>query len=334
MKHYVLILLFLTVAGAQQPPGRGRGQQAPLPFEITRLDPAFDQLVAADAKWDTVATIPGLSGEGPMWREGKLWFADQKGGNLYTVTADGKVSVFKEMAGGPINPEWSFNQGPNASVTDKDGTILFCRQAYRDIARINKDGTITPVIDRFEGKRMNAPNDLVFGPDGSLWFTDPSYSTPGVREGMPDPDSQYPVDGVYRYKDGKLTRVISDVTLANGIGFSPDWKILYVNSLQPQPGLHAFDVAADGTVSNARFIDHTGGDGLKIDSKGNVWDTGGAAIRVVSPSGTVLGRIQFPTRAANLAWGEDLHSLYAVGNGAVYRIRTIVEGEKPMYYRP
>jgi gluconolactonase len=334
-------LLFLALAGAQQQPagpqgasGGGRAQQtAPVPFEITRLDPALDDLLAPDAKWDTIATIPGLSGEGPMWREGKLWFADQKGGNLYAVTADGKLSVIQAMAGGPINPAWSFNQGPNASVTDKDGTVLFCRQAYRDIARVNADGTIAPVIRKFEGKRMNAPNDLVLGPDGALWFTDPSYSTPGVREGKPDPDSQYPVDGVYRYKDGKLTRVISDLTLANGIAFSPDYKILYVNSTQPKPGLHAYDVAADGTLSNARQIDNRGGDGMKIDSKGNIWDTGGGGIRIETPAGKVLGQITFPWRVSNMAWGEDLHSLFAVGANSVFRIRTKVAGQKPMYYR-
>ena len=332
-------LLFLTQAGAQQPPaggrgGGGRGPQAPRTFEITRLDPALDDLLAPDVKLETIVTIPGFSGEGPMWREGKLWFADQKGGNLYTVTVDGKLTVIQELAGGPIHPDWGFNQGPNASVTDKDGTILFCRQSFRDIARISADGSIKPVIERFEGKKFNAPNDLVLGPDGALWFTDPSYSLPGLRDGKPDPDSQYPVDGVYRYKDGKLTRVISDLTNPNGIGFSPDWKTLYVDSGRPKPGLHAYDVAADGTLSNARDFNENGIDGLKIDSKGNVWVTGGGAINVVAPSGKLLGRIQFPTGASNMAWGEDLHSLFVTSNGAIHRLRTRVEGEKPMYYRP
>jgi gluconolactonase len=298
-----------------------------------RLDPAFDELISADTKLDTIVTIPGFSGEGPMWREGKLWFADQKGGNLYAATVDGTLTVIQKMAGGPIHPEWSFNQGPNASVTEKDGTVLFCRQAYRDIARVLADGSVTPVIERFEGKKFNAPNDLVFAQDGALWFTDPSYSLPGAREGKPDPDSQYPVDGVYRYKDGKLTRMISDLTFANGIAFSPDGKTLYVNSTRPKPGLHAYDVAADGTLSNARELNQNGGDGMKVDAKGNVWDASGGGVSVSSPSGKPLGRIQFPLGSSNMAWGEDLHSLFVTSNGAVYRVRTIVAGETPMYYR-
>ena len=332
----------LALAHAQQPPAAAAGasgarrppQTEAMPFQITRLDPALDEVLAPDAKWDQIAFIPGLSGEGPMWREGKLWFADQKGGNLYAVTVDGKLSVIAPMAGGPIDPNFSANQGPNASVTDKDGTVLFCRQAYRDIARVNADGTITPVIQKYEGKKLNAPNDLVMGPDGALWFTDPSYSTPGVRDGHPDPDSQYPIDGVFRYKDGKLTRVISDLTLANGIAFSPDYKILYVNSTQTKPGLHAYDVAPDGTVSNHRLIDNRGGDGMKVDSKGNIWDSTGGSVRIETPAGKIIGMIQFPWRVTNFAWGEDLHSFFAVGTPAVYRIRTLVAGEKPMYYRP
>src|SRR5580658_7056736 len=202
-----LTAVFLTLAGAQQAPnsaaaggpgvgagGRGgSGRGAPVPFMITRLDPEFDALLAPDVKLETIVTIPKSSGEGPMWREGKLWFADQSGGNLYTVTPDGKTTVIQELAGGPINPDWHFSQGPNASVTDKDDTILFCRQSIRDIARISfkADGSISvaPFLDKFEGKKFNAPNDLVFSADGALWFTDPAYSLPGYRDNNPVADS-------------------------------------------------------------------------------------------------------------------------------------------------
>jgi gluconolactonase len=342
----LLILVLLTLAWAQQPPGgaagRGpgggsggaRGQQAPLPFLITRMEPEFDTLIDPDVKLETIVTIPKNSGEGPMWREGKLWFADQTGGNLYTVTTDGKLTVIRELAGGPINPDWHFNQGPNASVTEKDGTVLFCRQSIRDIARVNAGGTITPVIEKFEGKKFNAPNDLVFSADGALWFTDPAYSLPGWRDGNPAADSQFPVQGVYRYKDGKLTRPISDLGTPNGLGFSPDGKTFYVDAGQPKPGLHAYDVAADGTLSNERSFADFGVDGLKIDAKGDVWVTGRGGVSVFAPSGKQLGRIQFPTGASNMAWGEDLHSLFVTSGPSVYRLRTIVAGEKPMYYRP
>jgi gluconolactonase len=332
---------------AGQGGGRGRGPQAPLPFEITRLDPALDQILPPDTKLDTIVAIPGVSGEGPMWREGKLWFSDQKGGDLYTVTPDGKTQVIAEMAGGPINPAWSFNQGPNAQVTDKDGTMLICRQAFRDIGRFQTDGTAVEFLSHFEGKRLNAPNDLVFGPDGALWFTDPAFSVPGAQSGGPVPeDSQLPIEGVYRYKNGQLARVISDITRPNGIGLSPDGKILYVNS-SSAANIRAFDIAVDDSLSNERIFTNFGvdpdwrskmrgyPDGLKVDSRGNVWSTGPGGINIIAPDGKVLGRIQLPLNASNLAFGSsDLHSVYFTAGTTIYRIHSLVAGEKPLNFRP
>jgi gluconolactonase len=327
-------LLILPFAGAQGPP----------PFRILRFDPLLDAVIAPDAKLETVVTVPGLSGEGPMWREGRLWFSDQRGGNIYAVTPEGKITVIAEMAGGQINPQYTFNQGPNALAMDKDGTTLVCRQAIRDIGRMKADGVIVEAYARYNGKRFNAPNDMVFAPNGTLWFTDPSFSLPGARSGGEVPaDSQFPVDGVYSIKNGKVTQAIADLRLPNGVGVSPDGKTLYIGT-SSKPLIRAYDIAADDTLSNGRDFTDFGVkpedkirgyvDGLKVDSKGNVWSSGPGGVTIISPLGKVLGRLQMP-QASNIAFGgADYKTVFFTAGSTVYRIDSLLAGEKPMYAKP
>jgi gluconolactonase len=380
-----IFLLLPMTALTQDAPAGGRGGSgggagrggAPQPFMIIRLDPALDSVIAPDAKPDTIATIPGIGGEGPMWREGKLWVSDQHaGGSIYAVTMDGKATVMAENAGGPNETNGRGNRGPNGEVTDKDGSVIFCRQAFRDLGRLNADGTVSVFLANYDGKKFNSPNDLVFGPDGALWFTDPPFALPGFSMGRggaapgatpvttpvpgaapaaPAPPAasdvpsarEIPFNGVFRYKDGKVTAVITDMNLPNGIGLSPDGKILYVNNSAPDPVVKAWDVGKDDSLSNQRIlIDFAhlppdvpatrGGvpDGLKVDSLGNVWTTGPGGINIVSPQGKLLGRIQLPMGASNMAFGEDLHSIFFTSGATIYRLHTIAAGEKPLYYRP
>lgn len=335
-----------SAQSANPAPAGGRGQRPVLPFEITRLDPALDGILAPDTKLDTIATIPGLSGEGPMWRNGKLWVSDQRGGNIYAVGLDGSVSVIAEKAGGPIDPSLRVNQGPNGEVSDKDGTVLICRQGLRDIGRLNKDGTFSNFLSGYQGKRFNSPNDLVFGADGTLWFTDPPFSVPGFSiagaAGSPPADKQLPYNAVFRYKNGTLAPVVTDMNLPNGIGLSPDGRTLYVDNSIPDMYVRAYDVAPDGTLSNPRDLvrfDSSGGfargvpDGMKVDSKGNVWVTGPGGINIVSPAGKILGRIQLPVSATNIAFGDDLYSVFFTSGSTIYRIRALVKGEEPLNYQ-
>src|SRR5579862_8670802 len=158
--HYhlrtALIFLLLPMAAfTQDAPAGGRGGSGagggrggpPQPFMIIRFDPGLDAVIASDVKPDTIATVPGIGGEGPMWREGKLWVSDQKaGGSIYTVTPDGKATVVLENAGGPNDPNGRGNRGPNGQVTDKDGSVIFCRQAFRDLGRVKADGTVSEFL--------------------------------------------------------------------------------------------------------------------------------------------------------------------------------------------
>lgn len=304
---------------------------------ILRLDPALDQLIAPGTKVEKVAGGFKFT-EGPMWRGGRLWFVDVVGDTVNAVTPDGKVEVLVEKAGGfPNKPPASYN-GPNAMVTDRDGSVLMAQQGGRKVVRIDAQRHLVPFLDVFEGHRFNSPNDLVFAPDGSLWFTDPTY---GLAKGDADSLKELPFNAVYCYQQGRLSAVIKDLSLPNGLGFSPDGRVLYVANSGPAMRVMQYEVKADGSVSDGTvLIEYPSGatgpgapDGLKLDAAGNLWSTGPGGIRIITPQGKVLGQIQLPETAANLAWSGDGKTLYITAQTSIYRIHTLVTGELPLYRR-
>lgn len=333
---------------AQVPaPATPASPPAPRPYELISLDPAFDRLVAPGTQLETVVTIPGLNSEGPLWRGGKLWISDQKNSLLYEVGLDGAYRVLVKDAGGAVNPAYTVNQGPNGSASYMDGSVLFARQGYRDIGRIDRDGKVSAFLTGFEGKRFNSPNDLTVRADGTIFFTDPPFSLPGYpwREatgGPPlPPNKEIPFNGVFRFKDGRLTPVITDMRMPNGVALSPDGRTLYVNNYYPDLYTRAYSVDAEGGLSNGRelirFPNDTpfgrgSPDGLKVDSLGNVWTTGPGGVLVVSPEGKLLGRFQLPATATNLAFGgDDYRSVFFTCGATVYRVRTLVSGAVPPF---
>ncbi len=303
---------------------------------VVRLDPALDALIAPRTPVEKVACGFKFT-EGPMWREGRLWFVDVVGDSVNAVTAEGVVEVLVAKAGGyPNKPAASYN-GPDAMVTDRDGTVILAQQGGRKIVRINAQRQLEPFLESYQGHRFNSPNDLVFAPDGSLWFTDPPY---GLEKGDADPLKELPFNGVFRYDHGQLSAVIKTLTIPNGIGFSPDGKTLYVANSGPAMRVMQYDVGVGGAVSEGRLLidyPHPEGpgipDGLKLDSAGNLWSTGPGGIRVITPQGKVLGQIVLPQTAANLAWSGDGHTLYITAQSCVYRVQTRVAGELPLYHR-
>ncbi|MBW8744337.1 MAG: SMP-30/gluconolactonase/LRE family protein [Sphingomonas sp.] len=308
-----------------------------LAMSIERLDPALDAVIAPETRIERVATGFTFT-EGPMWRQGKLWFSDVQDDKLRTVTPDGKVQVLLNNSGGLPNHPKGANIGSNAMATAKDGSVLMMQMGARRIVRLDDHLGIHPFLSTYKGKRLNSPNDLVFARDGSLWFTDPPF---GLFNGMDkDPAKELPFNGVFRYDHGKLEAVIIDMTLPNGIGFSPDGKTLYVSNYGPDMYVRAYSVGPNGKLSHPHTLIHYppnsgdgGPDGLKVDMAGNLWSSGPGGIRIITPKGKVLGQIKLPEVAANIAFAGDGHVVYITGSTSIYRLRSKVAGELPLYRR-
>ncbi|MGC1303154.1 MAG: SMP-30/gluconolactonase/LRE family protein [Caulobacteraceae bacterium] len=326
------------VAAKSAPPPTG-SQTAPEmgpEMGIVRLDPGLDALIAPGTRITRVATGFKFT-EGPMWRGGRLWFSDVRGDGMRAVSPDGKVRLLIANSGGVAHPPPHVDVGSNAMVTDKDGSVLMIQQGARTIVRVDDRLKIHPFLSSYNGKRFNSPNDLVFAPDGSLWFTDPPFGLAGKDK---DPDKQLPFNAVFRYANGKLTPEITDFTLPNGIGFSPDGHTLYVSNYGPKMYVKAFDVGPGGRLSRGRVliayphpVGDGGPDGLKVDRAGNIWSSGPGGIRIITPAGKVLGQIKLPEVAANLAFTNGGRTVFITASSSIYRLEVKTPGEVPLYVR-
>lgn len=304
---------------------------------IERLDPALDEIIAPGTTIERVATGFKFT-EGPMWREGRLWFSDLRDNKVFAVDRSGKVELLIERAGGldPF-PVGSY-LGSNAMATDKDGSVLLVQQGGRKIVRLDAQLKPVTLLERYQGRKLNSPNDLVYAPDGSLWFTDPPFGLAGMDK---DPAKELSFNAVYRYADGKLEAKIKDLSLPNGLAFSPDGKTLYVANFGPERFVNAYDVGTDGTVGKARVLIKYGADerrpggpdGLKVDSAGNVWTTGPGGIRIMTSKGKVLGQLVLPEVAANLAFAEQGKVAYITASSSIYKLTLRTPGTMPLYQR-
>jgi len=339
MRPTLALTVAVLLAGCSSAPTPAP-EPAPAPKgvgNIVRLDPALDAIIPKDAIIEKIGGGFQFT-EGPLWRPalGELWFSDVTGNVVRSITPDGKVKVLIEKAGGDVNaPPGSFI-GPNAMVAYKDNTVLLCQHTNRRIVQLDKDLKQTVFLDKFEGRKFNSPNDLVFRSDGTLYFTDPPY---GLLKQDDDPAKELKFNGVFRYKDGKLTAIIKDLSRPNGIALSPDEKTLYVdNSDEKKRIWMRYDVNADGSVSNGKlFFDATADpamglpDGMKVDSQGNIYSSGPGGTWVFSPDGKHIGTINPGESPANCGWGDDGKSLYITATTGVYRVKLAVAGEKALY---
>jgi gluconolactonase len=325
MRKYLTLALCLAAA-----PALAQGTS------IKKMDAGLDAVIAPGTKIEKVATGFNFI-EGPMWKDGKLWFSDVRGDKVRTYDPKtGKVMVVLNDSGGLKNAPPDKFFGSNGMVTDKDGSILLTRMYMGAIERMDDKGNTKPFLSKYQGKRLNSPNDLVFTRDGALWFTDPAF---GLALMDKDPKKELKFNAVWRYKDGKLTPMVTDMTQPNGIGFSPDEKTLYVSNSMPDMYIRAYDVGADGKLSHPRNLISWPGtapdvpDGLKVDSAGNIWATGPGGVRIISPQGKVLGQLIVPETVANIGFAEDGRTVYLTGTTSLYRLKAKIPGEIPLYYR-
>jgi gluconolactonase len=304
--------------------------------QVARVDPAIDQIVPASA------TVQKLAGgftftEGPVWvRPGYLLFSDVPNNVIYKWTANSKVEVFRKPSGysGTDAPAGAFI-GSNGLTLDRQGRLVICEHGNGRVTRLEKDGKLTVLADKYEGKRLNSPNDAVYKKDEALYFTDPPY---GLVKQDEDPKKELKFNGVYRLAAGNLRLVYRELTRPNGLAFSPDEKYLYVGNSDPQRKIWMrFEVSNDGGLTNGKvFYDVTKEtadglpDGMKVDQKGNLYCTGPGGVWIFSPAGKHLGTIQPPETPANLAWGDaDGKTLYITARTGLYRIVLQIPGIRP-----
>jgi len=345
----VVIAMGCSRAEKQQKPAQ---QPAKTYGSIERLDPALDAIVPPDAKVERVA-------EGFEWTEGPIWihsgyllFAAIHHNSIMKWVPGGGVATFLHPSGYQgAKPYPGPEPGSNGMTLDKEGRLTVAGHARRDVYRLESldaGAKLTVLVDRYRGKRLNSPNDLVYRSDGSLYFTDPPYGLP--TQGDHDPLKDLPFNGVYRLPgaaslpagarpaNSKLQLVIKDLTRPNGIAFSPDEKYLYVSVSDPNHMVWMrYDVKPDGSVTNGKVFCSAAPsqgagspDGIKVDQEGNLYGSGPGGLWIISPEGKHIGTVTLPEKAANCNWGDaDGKTLYITASTSVYRIRLKIPGVRP-----
>ncbi len=288
-------------------------------FKLEPLSTKFLELISRDAKLETVATGFGFT-EGPMWDpSGFLYVSDETINKIFRVYPDGKKEEVIALG------------DPDGNTFDRQHRLIDCASVLRAIIEVTPEGKYKVLADRFEGKRFNSPNDVIVGPDGALYFSDPTLDLVAGEK------QEIAFQGVYRLDDkGNVRLLTRDLTQPNGLAFSPDGKKFYVDD-SAQRNIRVYDAAADGTLSNGRIFGEEPGakddgvpDGIKVDKNGNLFVTGPGGIWVWDAKGNHLGTIVTPEQPANLAWGDkDYRTLYITATTSVYRLQTETRGFVP-----
>jgi gluconolactonase len=292
-------------------------------LEIDMTVPGIDRLVSHDAPLDLIANDL-LFGEGPLWntRSRAFYFVDIIGDTIWRWTPGRGREVFSRPS-----------TKANGLTYDAQGRLLVAGWASRSIWRVEHDGSITTLASHYDGRKLNSPNDIVVRSDGAIYWTDSPGALFNVGMAGDDVQQHLPFQGVFRLDaDGKLHLAIEDCVYPNGLAFSPDERVLYVNDSR-QYLIRAFDVQPDGSVTNARLFHKLEGteegiaDGMKVDAEGNVYCSGPGGIHVLNPQGMRLGRLRIPGHVTNMGWGDDdWRSLYVTTRSSVYRTRVKVPG--------
>ena len=299
----------------------------PAQLDITRTDPALDQLVPADTRLERVAGGFEFT-EGPVWAEDNaLLFSSPNTNTIYRWAPTGTVTVFRPKSGysGPDIGRFS-QPGANGLTFDPDGRLVMCQHGNRRVLRVEPHGNLTVLADRYDGKRLNSPNDLVYRSDGTLFFTDPPF---GLPDTFADPKKELPFSGVYMVRDGVLALVTDELEGPNGLALSPDERYLYVGNWDPERKVvMRYELDRSGAVSDrAVLFDMTGADGedaidgLKVDEAGNLYVCGPGGIWVLSADGRHLGTRQLPESPHTLAFGDhDARTLSVTAMTSVDRL--------------
>jgi gluconolactonase len=317
----------------QAPPGPVVIPVSEVNVEIIRKDPAVDEIVGPNPKIFKLAEGFQFT-EGPVWvREGGyLLFSDPNANTQYKYK-DGELSVFRHPSGYSGADIAEYGQpGSNGLTLDREGRLTINEHGNRRVTRLEKDGSLTVLADRYEGKRLNSPNDLVYRSDGTLYFTDPPFGLPKFFD---DPRKELGFSGVYSLREGKLRLISTDLAGPNGVAFSPDERYLYVTNWdEKKKVIMRYESHADGTVSNGElFFDMTSAagedalDGMKVDVRGNLYVSGPGGLWIISAAGKHLGTVVAPKHPHNMAWGGiDGKTLFLCAQTGLYRMTMNISG--------
>lgn len=294
-------------------------QNPPRAFELQASSPEFWKLIPKQAKLEVVAKGFGFT-EGPVWDPaGFLYVSDEEQNKIFKVSLGGKKTELLALG------------DPDGNTYDPQHRLIDCASVLRAIIRVSPDSKFEVLADRFEGKKFNSPNDVVLGPDGALYFTDPTLDLPAGEK------QELAFQGVFRLDgQGKVTLLTRELSQPNGLAFSPDGKKFYVDDSQ-QRNIRVYDFHSGGTISGGHiFGEEPGGkgdgvpDGIKIDRQGNLYITGPGGIWIWDPQGHHLGTIVLPEQPANLAWGgSQLTTLYITATTSVYKLEMSAPGFVP-----
>src|SRR6266568_979396 len=307
--------------------------------EIIRKDPALDAIVPPNPKIFKLAEGFKFT-EGPVWdrKGGYLLFSDPNNNTIYKYSPEGngQLAVFREKSGYEGADIAEYGQpGSNGLTFDREGRLTINQHGNRRVVRLESDGNLTVLADKFEDKRLNSPNDLVYRSDGTLYFTDPPF---GLPKFFKDPRKELPFSGVFAAKDGKILLATKDLTGPNGLAFSPDEKFFYLDNWDDHKKVvMRYEVQPDGTLTNGKiFFDMTSAgtedalDGMKVDKASNLYVSGPGGLWILSPQGKHLGTIIGPKHPHNFAWGDaDGKTLYLCARSGLYRIKLNIEGIRP-----
>jgi gluconolactonase len=336
VRVFVSVILSVTSVLYRQPAAAEAQSTSAPAVTIMRRDPRFDALIAPNTTVEKIAD--GFSWvEGPVWhrKEHFLLFSDVVANTIFKWQESNSTSLFLKPSGYTGSTPFPGREpGSNGLAFDLSGRLVMCEHGDRRVSRLEADGTKTTLVDRYQGKRLNSPNDLLFTATGDLYFTDPPFGLPNA---FTDPARELDFCGVYHLSvNGTLALMTKDLKAPNGIAFSPDGKKVYVSNADQENAVWMmYDVKEDGTFANGRlFFDATAWtktkkgvpDGIKIDIHGNLFTAGPGGIYVLAPDGAYLGGFDMEVPTANCAWGNDGSTLYIAANTALYRVKTATTG--------
>jgi gluconolactonase len=316
LRKFAVATSLLLAVGAS---GFLTAQRARRDFKLQADSPQFWNLVDHDAKLSVVGTGFGFT-EGPVWDPaGFLYVSDETINKIFRLHLDGKKEELIALG------------DPDGNTFDRQHRLIDCASVLRAIIEVTPDGKYKILADHYDGKKLNSPNDVIVGPDGALYFTDPTLDLVAGEK------QEIPFQGVYRLDaKGDVRLLTRDLTQPNGLAFSPDGRHFYVDDSEKR-NIRAYDVAADGTLTNGRvFGEEPGGkgdgvpDGMRVDKNGNLFVTGPKGIWVWDVKGNHLGTIVMPEQPANLNWGDQDHrTLYITATTSVYRLEMKTQGFVP-----